>query len=178
MTAGRKSAEEPTVPRGDGGAVILTTPSDLEVVITRRFTAPRALVFKAWTEPRHVVRWWGPDGFRTTRCEIDLRPAGRYLIEMTGPDGKTYPTEGTYLEVSPPARLVFDQFFGCLGQPETISRVTVTFEEDGAETTVTIHTLCETVAHRDALIEIGVEKGWSETFEHLAAYLPECARNT
>lgn len=159
------------MPRGNGEAVALTTPSELEVVVARRFAAPRALVFKVWTEPEHVVRWWGPDGFRTTDCEIDLRPGGRYRIAMTGPDGKTYPTEGTYLEVTPPERLVSDEVFGCLGRPDTTTRVTVTFAQDGAGTVVTIHTLCESMAVRDALIDIGIEKGWGEAFAHLAAYL-------
>lgn len=168
------------MPRGSAEAVALTTPSEVELVITRSFAAPRVLVFKAWTEPHHVVRWWGPDGFKTTRCEIDLRPGGDYRIEMLGPDGKIYPTTGTYLEVVPPERLVSEELFGCLGQPDTRSQVTVTFTEvatevAGAEaaglTTVTIHTLCESPAHRDALVEIGVEKGWTEAFAHLTEYL-------
>jgi uncharacterized protein YndB with AHSA1/START domain len=152
-------------------AVMLTKPSEREVVITRHFAAPRALVFKVWTEPAHVVRWWGPEGFRATRCDIDLRPGGRYLIDMTGPDGKSYPTEGTYLEVTPPQRLVSDQHFACLGKPEASLRVTVTFEEEGSGTVVKIHTLCESAEIRDALVEVGIEKGWGETFLRLADYL-------
>ncbi len=164
------------MPGDQAEAVVLSKPSDLEVVIPRRFAAPRALVFKVWTEPEHVVRWWGPEGFRATRCEIDLRPGGRYLVDMTGPDGKSYPTEGVYLEVTPPVRLVSDQHFACLGRPEARLRVTVTFEEEGAETVVTLHSLCESAEIRDALIEVGIEKGWNESFLRLAEYLEQAGR--
>jgi uncharacterized protein YndB with AHSA1/START domain len=169
---------EAEVPRESAAALTLTTPSEREIVITRSFKAPRELVFAAWTEPRHVKRWWGPNGFTTPHCEIDLRVGGAYHIDMRGPDGTIYPTTGTYKEVTPPARLVYTEVFGCLGQPDTSSLVTVTFAERNGVTTVTLHSLFDSLADRDAHIRVGVEKGWSECFEHLAAYLPKMQSDT
>ena len=78
-----------------------------EVVVQRVLNAPRALVFKVWTEASHLVRWWGPDGFTTPRCEADARPGGAIRIDMRGPDGTVYPMTGIFQEVLPPERLVF-----------------------------------------------------------------------
>lgn len=160
------------MPRESAGPTTLTTPSDVELVITRRFAAPRELVFAAWTEPHHVKQWWGPHGFTTTLCEIDLRPGGGLKIHMRGPDGAIYPITGTYREVVRPSRLVYEEFFGCLDQPDVASLVTVSFTESAGGTDVMVHTHCTSLAHRDALIEVGVERGWTETFERLEGYLP------
>lgn len=158
-------------------ALELTTPSELEIVIEREFAAPPELVFAAWTEPHHVKQWWGPHGFTTTLCEIDLRPGGALRIEMLGPDGTIYPITGTYREVTRPSRLVYDEIFGCLGRPDLSSLVTVSFARSAGGTHVTVHTLCMSRAHRDGLIEVGVERGWTQTFERLASYLPGMAKN-
>lgn len=159
--------------RDNAAALELTTPSDREILIVRRFATPPELVFAAWTEPHHVKRWWGPHGFTTTHCEINLRPGGTFRIEMRGPDGEIYATTGTYREVTPPVRLVYEEVFGCLGQPDTVSLVTVTFVEAVGGTTVKLHTRCMSRAHRDALIDIGVEQGWTGSFERLSDYLPQ-----
>lgn len=163
------------MPRETAGPTTLTTPSDLELVIVRNFAAPRELVFAAWTEPHHVKRWWGPHGFTTTHCEIDLRPGGAFRIEMRGPDGQVYPTTGTYREVTPPARLVYEEVFGCLDRPDLSSLVTASFADAAGGSQVTVHTLCMSRAHRDGLIEVGVEWGWTQTFERLEGYLPGMA---
>jgi uncharacterized protein YndB with AHSA1/START domain len=65
-----------------------------ELVLTRVFDAPRELVFKVWTDPKHLARWWGPRGFTNPVCELDLRPGGAILIHMRGPDGTVYPMTG------------------------------------------------------------------------------------
>lgn len=77
-----------------------------EVILTRLVNAPRVLVFKAWTDPKHLVQWWGPLGF-TSVCELDPRPGGRYRVIMRSPEGIDYPLRGVYLEVKEPERLVF-----------------------------------------------------------------------
>lgn len=159
------------MPRESAAALELTTPSACEIVIKRRFTAPRELMFAAWTEPRHVKQWWGPRGFTVPHCEIDLCVGGAFRIDMRGPDGAIFPTTGTYREITAPQRLVYTEIFGCLGQPDTSSLVTVTFSERAGVTTVTLHTLFDSQADRDAHIRIGVEQGWTECFEHLADYL-------
>ena len=78
-----------------------------EVTITRLFDAPRALVFKAWTDPKQLAQWWGPHGFTTPVCEVDVRPGGALLIHMRGPDGVVYPNKGVFHEIVEPDRLVF-----------------------------------------------------------------------
>src|SRR5258708_30068077 len=76
-------------------------------MITREFDAPRELVFKAWTDPWHLARWWGPRGFTNPVCEVDLRPGGSLRMVMRGPDGVDYPMVGTFHEFASPERLVF-----------------------------------------------------------------------
>jgi uncharacterized protein YndB with AHSA1/START domain len=78
-----------------------------EFVITREYDAPRELVFKAWTDPKHLVRWWGPEGFTNPVCEWDARPGKRIYVVMRGPDGTDYPMGGEFREVVAPERLVF-----------------------------------------------------------------------
>ncbi len=80
---------------------LVTEPADRVLVITRVFDAPRELVFKAWTEPEHMARWFGPAGFTSKVLKHDLRPGGSYRIHMLGPDGDHW-TQGVYREVVPP----------------------------------------------------------------------------
>src|SRR5690606_5079811 len=90
----------------------LTLPSEREILLTRAFAAPRRLVFAAWTQPEHVVRWWGGCRAMTMPvCEIDLRVGGqfRYLLRM--PDGSEFPFKGEYREVVAPEKLVHTQIF-------------------------------------------------------------------
>src|ERR1044071_428687 len=77
------------------------------LVMTRTFDAPRALVFRAWTDPSHIAQWWGPHGFTNPRCEWDARPGGKIHIDMRGPDGTVYPMPGEFHEVAALERLVF-----------------------------------------------------------------------
>ena len=79
---------------------------DREFVITRVFDAPRSLVFKMWTDPKHMAHWWGPKGFTNPVCEMDVRPGGAWRIVMRGPDGGEHPAKGVYREVVAPGRLV------------------------------------------------------------------------
>jgi len=84
-----------------------TKEKEHELVPTRVFDAPRELVWKVWTDPKHVARWWGPHGFTNPVCELDVRPGGAIRIHMRGPDGTVYPMTGVYLEVVEPERIVF-----------------------------------------------------------------------
>src|ERR1700683_3709541 len=78
-----------------------------EVIITRIFDAPRELVFKAWTDPKHMIRWWGPHRFTNLVCEMDVRVGGAWHIVMHGPNGIDYPCHGVYREIVEPESLVF-----------------------------------------------------------------------
>ena len=84
-----------------------TQPTPRKLVLERVFDAPRELVFKAWTDPKMMARWWGPTYFTNPVCELDARPGGAILIHMTSPDGTAYPMKGTFEEVVPPERLAF-----------------------------------------------------------------------
>src|SRR6266576_4505343 len=77
-----------------------------ELVITRTFDTPREIVFKMWTDPKHMAQWWGPHGFTNPVCELDARPGGAIRIHMRGPDGTVYPMTGVYQESVEPERLV------------------------------------------------------------------------
>ncbi len=139
-----------------------------ELVITRVFDAPRSLVFRVWIQPEHLARWWGPQGFTLLSCETDVRPGGTWVRCMRAPDGSKHIKRGVYREIVEPERLVFtyvnEDADGRLG-PETV--VTVTFEEQGARTKLTLQqTGFDTIASRD-----GHEGGWSSCLERFAEYL-------
>ena len=151
-------------------AFAVTTPSDREIVMTRVFDAPRRLLFEAWTQPEHVVRWWGCDGSSLTVCEIDLRPGGAWRFVLRGPDGKDYPFKGVYREIAPPARLVYSECFDEpeVGRPEWLT--TVAFEECGGTTSLTMTCLHKSMEARDGHLRAGMEQGAAQTFDRLAEY--------
>jgi len=140
---------------------------DRVLVITRLFDAPRALVFKVWTAPEHLARWWAPQGFELIETRIDVRAGGAWLRRMRSPEGSVHVKRGVYREVVAPERLVFtyaDEEDGALG-PETL--VTVSFAEEGTQTRLTLRQeLFTTVALRD-----GHGFGWGSALERFAAYL-------
>src|SRR5713101_4955922 len=80
---------------------------ELELLVSRLIDASRRLVFEAWTRPDHVARWWGPQGFTTIYCKMDIRPGGAYRFGMRSPEGAEYWKRGVYREIVAPERLVF-----------------------------------------------------------------------
>ncbi|MBA2247950.1 MAG: SRPBCC domain-containing protein, partial [Chloroflexia bacterium] len=145
----------------NSGDPTTTAPTDEPIfTMTRTFDAPRELVFTAWTDPAHLAQWWGPHGFTNPVCEVDLRPGGAWRIDMQGPDGTIYPNKGVYQEIVPPERLVFSDVvdegadaWGEQAPPSSIS--TVTFAELDGRTTVTMVTRLQSIAARDAMLEMG-----------------------
>jgi len=138
-----------------------------ELVITRTFDAPRALVFRAWTTPEHMVRWLGPRDFTAPSCEMDFRPGGAYRACIRAPDGKEYWMRGIYREIVEPERLVFTFSWEEEGERGRDTVITVTFGEQGGETRMTFRqAFFESVEQRDSHHE-----GWSECLERLAQYL-------
>lgn len=141
-----------------------------ELLITRVFDAPRTLVFQAWTEPRHLVNWWGPRGFSTPSCEMNAHAGGAYHFRMRASDGREVVWQGVCREIVPPERLVWSctirESNGNLISAETI--LTVTLEEQAGKTTMTLHqAVFDTVANCEAH-----QSGWSEAISRLAEYLP------
>ena len=141
-----------------------------ELVITRIFDAPRHLVFQAWTEPDRVARWWGPQGFATVYCDMDVRLGGTFRVCVRSPAGVEQWKQGVYREVSAPERLVFTfAWEDANGEPGHETVVTVTFAEHGGKTKLTLHqAVFETVeACNDH------QRGWTSTLQCLAEYLAE-----
>jgi uncharacterized protein YndB with AHSA1/START domain len=149
-----------------------TKPTEREIVITRIFDAPRELVFKAWIDPKHVARWWGPQGFTNPVCELDARPGGAIHIHMRGPDGVVYPMKGVFREVVEPERLVFttSAFEDEEGQPQLEGLTTVTFVEHEGKTKLTLHAVARGTPEAAAALA-GMEEGWSQSLDKLAGHL-------
>lgn len=143
-----------------------------ELVLTHVFDAPRELVFKVWTDPKHVAQWWGPRGFTNPVCELDLRPGGAILIHMRGPDGVVYPMRGVYHEVVPPEKLVFTSAaLDSDGNPMFEVLTTVTFAEEGGKTKQILRARVIKKTAQAAPYLAGMEQGWTQSLERLAAHL-------
>ncbi len=147
----------------------VTTSSDLEIVMTRTFDAPRELVFEAMTKPEHMKEWWGPRGFTLPVCEIDLRPGGVYRFVSTDAEGNEYAFRGEYREIVPPEKIVWT--FEFEGMPGNVSVDTMTLTEEDGKTTITSTSLFDDVEQRDGMLASGMETGAAETYDRLAELL-------
>lgn len=145
--------------------------ADREIVITRLVNAPRELVWKAFTDPKHVVHWWGPTGFTNTVHSIDVRPGGVWEFDMIGPDGTVYPNRIAYSEVKQPERLAFRHTSDQADDPHAFD-VVVTFESQGHRTLLTMRSLFRTAAARDFVVkEFKAVEGGNQTIDKLEQYL-------
>ncbi|KYC35279.1 hypothetical protein WA1_08995 [Scytonema hofmannii PCC 7110] len=151
--------------------------TELEIKIVRMFKAPRELVFRVWTEPKHIEQWWGPKGFTTRVTEMDFRPGGQWRYVMVGPDGKEYPSKGVFREIVPPERIVasdeFDEGFEQVMNMELPQGIVTTaiFEELDGQTKLTLQILHASEGDRRKHEEMGVVDGWSSTFDSLDEFL-------
>ena len=146
--------------------------AEREVVITRVFDAPRSLVFKAWTDPEHMARWWGPRGFTNPICELDARVGGAWRIVMRSPAGIEYPCGGVYRGIVEPERLVFTNIAtDNEGNPVLDGLTTVIFAEQGNKTKITLQTHAVAVVAHAAAYLAGMEVGWTQSLERLAEEL-------
>jgi uncharacterized protein YndB with AHSA1/START domain len=156
--------------------------ADETLVVTRLYDAPRELVWKAWTEAERLMRWWAPQGCTTPFCKVDLRVGGLFRYCMRMPEGRDIWGRGVYREIVAPARLVYTDsfadadgnavppaYYGMSASHPAESLVTVTFEAQGGKTRLTLrHAIPMAVEERK-----GVEQGWGEMLERLAADLAE-----
>ena len=138
--------------------------------LERVFDALRELVWKAWTDPEHLARWWGPKGFTNVVHEWDARPGGNIHLEMIGPDGSGHPMGGTFHEVVEPERLVFTStaFEDERGFPQLEALNTVTFVEEDGRTRVTLNAVVQKSAPAIAEALAGMSEGWSQSLDKLA----------
>jgi uncharacterized protein YndB with AHSA1/START domain len=128
--------------------------SDREIVISRLINAPRELVFAAWTEKKHLEKWWGPNGFSTTTSEFDFRPGGTWFHTMHGPDGRDYPNEVYYEIIIPPERIVYSHGGGDdVGVNDAQFHVTVTFDDEDGKTRITMKSVFQTAKQRNHVVE-------------------------
>lgn len=153
----------------DTGTTTFTTPSDLEIVMTRVFEAPRSLVFDAHTSPEHLPHWMtGPEGWSMPVCEIDLRPGGSWRFVWRKADGAEMEMTGEYREIAPPERLVFTESWGP-EWPDTLNTLVLS-EEDG-RTTLAQTVLYPSNEARDGALESGMKDGANLSYKRLAEYL-------
>jgi uncharacterized protein YndB with AHSA1/START domain len=151
--------------------------ADREVVISRVFDAHRELVWKAWTDPQQIAQWWGPHGFTNPLCEWDARPGGEILVHMRGPKGSPFdfimPMKGKFHEVLAPERLVFSSsaIEDNAGNAQLEVHNTVTFAENNGKTTLTVYAKVVKVLPAATEAIGGMEQGWSQSLERLAALL-------
>ena len=152
-----------------------------EIVITRIFDAPRELVWKAWTDPKHLMRWWGPKDFTAPVCKIDLRVGGKYLYCMRSKEGQEFWSTGIYNEIVPLERIVCtDSFADAKGNVIPASQlgmpgddwplechITITFEDLGGKTKMTL----KHVGIPAGQMEDMTGAGWNESFDKLAESL-------
>lgn len=151
----------------------VTTPSDREIQMKRVFNAPRRLVYRAYTEPSLMRRWFnGPPGWTLDVCEIDLRVGGAYRYTWDGPEGAKLGLGGVYREIVNPERLVATEKFDEAWYPGEAIVTTALSEEDG-KTTLVGTVLYETIEGRDAALKSGMAKGVEMTYDSLAAVLAE-----
>ncbi len=150
-------------------ATMATGEIEAEVEITRLLDAPRDLVWRAWTDPVHLARWWGPRGFTNPVCEIDVRPGGAIRIDMRGPDGTVYPMTGEFLEIAAPSRLVFMAVpRDHAGKALAEARTTVTLAEESGKTRLTVKAYAKGLAPIARLMLAGMEAGWTQSIGRLA----------
>jgi uncharacterized protein YndB with AHSA1/START domain len=145
--------------------------SDRELVLTRLIDAPREKLYRAWTDPELLKKWFAPAPWTTPIVELDVRPGGASLVVMRGPDGNEFPNRGVYLDVVENQRLVFTDAYGEAWQPsqKPFMTVIVTFEEEDGKTRYTARVRHWTVADRETHEEMGFHQGWGQCADQLTA---------
>jgi uncharacterized protein YndB with AHSA1/START domain len=157
-------------------APALTAPASCDVTVTRVFDAPRALVFRTWTEPRHLARWWGPEHFTNPVCELDVRIGGRIVVHTRAPDGRMFLMNGTFREVVSAERLVMAvTATDSAGDPLLEGRITAMFEDEDGKTKVTVREEATALAPAAARIVDRMELNWIESLARLAGVVPPAA---
>lgn len=144
---------------------ITTTSPECEIVSVRTFGHRRELIFEAWTNPERLKNWWGPNGFTNTFHEFDLRPGGKWIFTMHGPDGVNYPNESVFIKIEEPELLVFNH----LSHPRF--QVVATFDElQETKTRVTFRMIFQSAEQCNALRSFIQGKN-EENFDRLEAEL-------
>ena len=138
-----------------------------EISATRVFDAPRRLVWKAWSSPENIGQWWGPQGFTTTTKEFEMKPGGRWIFTMHGPDGTNYPNEITYTTIRENEIVEYEH------GPSPKFSVTVRFEDEGeGRTKLSFRMVFESVEERDNVaVKFGAIEGLNQTLGRLREFV-------
>lgn len=177
-------------------ATTVETP-DADFVMVREFDAPPELIWRAWTDPDLLARWWGPEGFTNHGCVVDARPGGRWRVIMRGPAGtefdQDYPVDSTIVTIEPPRRLVMtsggenypddwlEQYNRFVSEGSADTQVETVMEMTleplpGDRTRQTIRQTFKSAEARDAILKMGAEQGWTGSFAKLDELVAELAR--
>lgn len=148
------------MPAENSAASSVAGTSDRELVLTRVFDAPRALVWKAWTDPKRLAQWFGPHGYTNPLCEVDVRPGGMIRIDMCAPNGAVYFIRGEFKEVVAPERLVFQENITSPAHPDFHYEVlnTISLAEESGKTRLTLGV---------RPFVAGMDVGWAESLDRL-----------
>jgi uncharacterized protein YndB with AHSA1/START domain len=152
------------------GKAVVTLPTETQILITRGFEAPKHLVYRAYTEPDLIERWWSGERGKVTSVDVDLRVGGTWRYVMLANEGFEVAFHGTFREIVPNERLVTTEIFeGAPVENEDVEAAVniVTFEEDDGRTTLTTLVECHTREVRDAIIDSGMEGGMQEAMDKL-----------
>jgi len=152
-----------------GKLTLIAAPGRQEIIITYLFDVPRERLFKAFTDPKLIVQWWGPEKYTTTIDKMNASPGGTWRFIQSDKQGNEFAFHGVYHEVSSPRRLV--DTFEFEGSPGHVSLETATFEAQGGKTLLTQHAIFESVEDRDAMVQSGMETGVKESMERLAVLM-------
>ena len=143
-----------------------TNTSDRELIITRKLDAPVELVWEVWTNPEHIVNWWGPNGFTNTITKMDMVDGGEWDLVMHGPDGMDYNNKSIFKEIIPLKKIVYEHVSG----PRFVA--TIQFEEQGEQTMLKWHMLFETAEQFIQVVKtFKADEGLKQNIEKLNSYL-------
>lgn len=146
-----------------------------ELILTRRFTAARELVFEALSKPEHLRRWWGPPGFPVVDCTVDFRPGGVWHYRLLGADGREFWARSVYQQIEPPEKIVYRERssdeHGAITDERPAALVTLTLERTGEGTLFTAVIRYTSALDRDRAIAYGVERGFAAALDELEALL-------
>jgi uncharacterized protein YndB with AHSA1/START domain len=150
------------------GTAVLTLPTDTQILITREFAAPKHLVFKAWTTPELIKRWWHANRGEATAADVDLRVGGTWRWVMMTNQGFEVAFHGEYREIVPNDRLVYTEVFeGIPGGDDDPAVITITLTEVDGRTTLTQLTQVSSKETRDMIINTGMEAGLQDALDLL-----------
>jgi uncharacterized protein YndB with AHSA1/START domain len=148
---------------------VIAEPGTHEIIITRDFDAPRELVFKAFTDPKLVAKWWGLNESTTIVDKMEVKTGGIWRYVQHYADGREYGFYGVYHQISAPERLVYT--FEFEGMPGHVLLETITLEEHNGKTKITDASVFQSVADRDGMLQSGMEGGAQESFDRLEELL-------